>query len=182
MKKLFPLLVLLCLGAIAYSQSVAVNADGSLPHPSGGVGTDVYFQSGNNITLAEGFRAFEGNEFKATVRPCNSSPLYPARMAMLNEQSGTVINSNAENFGRIVEIKGSASEYSIALKIKTSGEYSLRLINGNGTMDKMLVSNVILNEGKLEKTISTSSIATGFYHVQLLYRDEVIHMQELVKK
>ena len=142
----------------------------------------MYFQSGNNITLSDGFRAFEGNEFKAMVRPCNSGPLYPARMAMLNEQSGTVINSNAENFGRIVEIKESASEYSISLKIKTPGEYSLRLINGNGTMDKMLVSNVILKEGKLEKTISASSIATGFYHVQLLYQDEVIHMQELVKK
>ena len=149
---------------------------------SGGVGTDVYFQSGNNITLTDGFRAFEGNEFKAIVRPCNSGPLYPARTAMLNEQSGEVINSHAETFGRIEEVKMDGGNFIIRLKINTAGEYSLQVKDENGHLEKTILSNIELPKGSQQTTVAAANLTTGFHHVQLLYGDEVIHVQELNKK
>jgi photosystem II stability/assembly factor-like uncharacterized protein len=39
---------------------------------SGGAGTNVFFQSGNSVTLTPGFHAESGNNFRAFTAPCNS--------------------------------------------------------------------------------------------------------------
>jgi hypothetical protein len=156
-----------------------VNSLTSTSLVSGGVGTDVYFQSGNSITLTPGFQAFEGSEFKSIIRRCNSGPLYPAKTAILNEQTGTVINGSAETFGKIEEVIAAPTTVALQLKINTPGEYSLYLTDANGRLQKIIFNNRELKQGRQENNLLLSGLSKGFYHVQLFYGDELIHVQEL---
>lgn len=63
---------------------------------SGGAGTNVFFQSGNAVTLTPGFHAESGNYFKAYVLPCNSglpAPLAPQTAPKKTKRKNTEISN-----------------------------------------------------------------------------------------
>lgn len=148
---------------------------------TGGAGTEVYFQSGNSITLTDGFLAVGGTVFKSLIRPCNSGPLYPARAAMLNENTGNVMNSHGENFGRIMEAITTGDSVKVRLRINTAETYTLQIADENGEPVYTIIDALPLAKGSTERIISTGSLRKGFYHIRLFQNDLLVHFQELVK-
>ncbi|HJS56061.1 MAG TPA: hypothetical protein VJ765_16030 [Chitinophagaceae bacterium] len=143
-----------------------------------GAGTNVSFQSGNNITLTPGFEAIGGTVFHSYIRGCNTGPLPLDRAAMLDEQNKKMINSDGQTFGKIVGVPVSDENANVKLKINTEASYTLQLMDENGRVISQFIVDKLLN-GASEEMISLKDIPKGFYHLQLWYGERIVHFQEL---
>jgi hypothetical protein len=142
---------------------------------TGGVGTNINFQSGNSITLTTGFESTPGIVFRGYLRNCNTGPLPDARNAV-NKDSLQKIKEPLPAVLQAVTVFNNTEL--AAVKINKEGNYSLQLFSENHELLKIIVPEKTYSKGTITLDLKTAAAPKGFYHVVLMQGDKELNFQE----
>ncbi len=138
-------------------------------------GTNVYFQSGNSITLSTGFEGKTGAEFTGFIQPCNTGPL-PAGMEVPHS---TRSDKSVEPIAAVIEsIENKEEHKMITIDVRTNGNYSMQLYSADGQWIKEIQAAKDYTPGKYQLLISKSNFSEDAEYISLVEDEQVIHFQE----
>jgi photosystem II stability/assembly factor-like uncharacterized protein len=165
-----------------YEASTAITSPAFV---QGGEGTFVSFQSGDYITLSEGFRVIDESEFLGYISPCGQGGI-PG----LHDMGGTDRNASVIPMRRMWDPETGLPYGSIHTVQITGGQCEVTFeINQPGSFEIVLARPVQeafipiaqgdTTEGKHTMRASLDTVDHAFYHVLLFYNGKLVHFQEL---
>jgi photosystem II stability/assembly factor-like uncharacterized protein len=155
-----------------YQAGVSINSSSVI---TGGIGTNVNFQSGNSITLTTDFESTPGIVFRGYLRNCNTGTLPDAR-ASINADSLQKLKEPLPGILQAVTVLNTAKI--AVVKIHKEGNYSLQLFSENHEPLKTLASEKMYGKGTTELNLTKASVPKGFYHIVLMKGDKELNFQE----
>jgi hypothetical protein len=150
---------------------------------AGGEGTNVYFQSGNSITLETGFESSEAIKFSGFIQPCNTGPLQglngeeeiPENRATRRMMDKPVVIES------MVEGK-TPNTMSVKFIVRTSCAFTIEAYNREGDPVRTIQPEQTFTPGKYRMDIPTADLPKGVLRIALTNDEGVIHVQEMEVK
>ena len=141
----------------------------------GVAGTNVRFQSGNEITLNIGFEGKEGSFFHGFLLPCNTGP-YPG----VGPNTPPLSRSEEKYYYPVVieSVSEDNGIMTILMHVREAGIYGIHLTDEESNWKQELTTPTEYSPGKYTFQISNSSLPGGFHHVSVFNQDGYIHSQE----
>ena len=154
----------------------------------GGLGTFVSFQSGNYITLNEGFNVINKSEFLGFISPCGMGGIPSATgdipINRADPNSSIIILRKMWDpedelpFGFIQKIKHENDFVKINFQIKKPGK--VQLVAARQIQEKLEVLYTgETTDGQHEITANIAHLPKEFHYVMLFYEGKVVDFQEL---
>ncbi|HSF88170.1 MAG TPA: hypothetical protein VLA46_02070 [Saprospiraceae bacterium] len=168
-----------------YEASTSLSSTSSI---QGGLGTFVSFQSGNYITLSEGFNVVDASEFLGFISPCGQGGI----PSLQDNSDITRSNPNASiiplrrmwdpadglPYGSIDEIKTQKNIAQIKFRLKAAGK--VQLYAAKQIQDNLITLYNSEQSGGLQYLeADTSQMEKEFYYLLLFYEGKLAHFQEL---
>jgi hypothetical protein len=148
---------------------------------TGGEGTVVNFQSGNEIVLTPGFWAQPGNQFRTAIAPCNSG--IPASLRLTADPGDAKRNNKLYPlhylYGKVTGASRQNDIINITLALKKDGNYRVKIIESQVAGQKVLYEKVLSAKGNEQLSIAQNQLQGKPFMVQLYYGDELVHQQEI---
>lgn len=143
----------------------------------GYAGTNVYFQSGNSITLTTGFEGKKGIEFTGYILPCNTGPL-PGMVQLETESRNSF---TGEKLACVIQsVQYREDDVLITLNVHQPGQYSLWLSSAEGQVTQGVSPLQPYSRGKQTIILSKEKMPHGFHYIVTADEDHFIHAQECV--
>jgi photosystem II stability/assembly factor-like uncharacterized protein len=175
-------------GIMHYEAGTSLTANSGFVE--GGLGTFVSFQSGNYITLSEGFNVVDDSEFLGFISPCGQGGIPDA-------QGGDIINRNDPNasiislrrmwdpvdglpYGSIEIERIEDQKARVRFDLKNEGQMQL-VIARNVQEQLQVVHEGFERAGVHRIDVDVSLLPDVFHYVLLFYEGKLVHYQELVK-
>jgi hypothetical protein len=173
-----------CLNSLNITEAQAgqqfYQASGTITSSSlitGGAGTNVNFQSGNNITLTTGFESMPDIEFHGYLRGCNTG--LPPGLTELEKRLYTPSAKGSNIPGLVQSVEKSDNRCIIHYKINEEGTYSLKLTKENGETVSLIKSEAVLQAGVYPAELAISRLQPGLYFITLYKNDQAMNKLEL---
>ena len=154
----------------------------------GGIGTFVSFQSGNYITLSEGFNVVDNSEFLGFISPCGQGGIPSAQDDVpinRSDQNSSIIPlrrmwdpEDGLSYGTIDQLEINNNQALIEYSIKKAGK--VQLYAAREIQDQLVtLYNGELNSGVHKVEADISNLPRAFHYILLFYEGKLVHFQEM---
>ncbi len=147
-----------------------------------GVGNSAALSAGNYVRLDPGFEVKNSSTFIAYNNPCGTGGI-PLRITNINEtipmETAYISAEEGKRFPNASITSITQQNDGAKIHVNTAGNYSLRITDKQGKVVKLVVLNKALGIGETIINWNRSEFQAGFYYVQLLKDNSMVHFQEL---
>lgn len=159
----------------------AGNTISSTASIAGGIGTEVIFQAGSDVTLQSGFQATSGNTFRASIAACSQGGIPTAKElsgTYAGPMPGLVKNTKAEedthedlsvdNRERLLLYPNPfSSQVTVEFVLDETSPVSLRILDMNGREIERVISGTVYEPGRYLLNVHSDHWPEGFYFCRL---------------